>query len=509
MNPVNSDAVRLILPTRISLSKTFIFASLFFCIQQYQHTSLAFSMLYYAFLILSVIAFNFAEGFSRLTGAYIFWYSTLIVIVGVTWKAVVGEAADSNLYNPTLDMALYTGSMVMLLLVTLLNKKMDFRSIGVGGGLSKNKLNYTAAGLGCLLVGYGIAFADIIFGQAPGGIVSALTQVNVFPQLGVILATIGAIQDSGGRRSLNFINFTGIAYFTFWGIIAFSKQASLTFMVCWMVGAFYSRLKLRFIHIVSIILMAVISFGFISPLSASRDLAEGLDIEGRIQLIGYFITHWDKFQEHVKDHEDMEAQNGTAGWYNKSQGSLVERLSMIPPDDLLFAYTAKGHYEGIDPVVDYFSNLAPHFISPTKHITFSGNYYAHEIGYGLSEQDYSTGISFSPVAEAYHCEGWGGILWLLPLIWMILFTTVDFVVGDMTKYPWGLMVVVWFAHAAPETLLGGMIYFIGLGNFGMLFAIVVVTRIAPIIGALFTGKVVSPPTRSLARVRPILSSPEA
>jgi hypothetical protein len=482
---------------------------LFFCLQQYQHTALAFSMLYYAFLIVTVLAFNFAEGFTRLTGAYIFWYSTLIVIVGVTWKAVIGEPADSNLYTPTLDMSLYTGSMVMLLLVALLNKKMDFRSLGIGGGLSGTKLNYTAAGLGCILVGAGITFADTIFGQAPGGIISALIQVNVFPQLGLILATIGAIQDSGGRRSLNFINGIAIGYFTFGGLVAFSKQASLTPMVCWLLGAFYSRLKLRFVHIVAIVLMVVLSFGFISPLSASRDLAEGLDTDGRIELIGYFITHWDKFQEHVKDHEAMESENGVAGYYNKSQGSLIERLSMIPPDDSLFAYTAKGHYEGIAPVVDYFSNLAPHFISPNKHISYSGNYYAHEVGLGLSADDYSTGISFSPVGEAYHCEGWGGILWLLPLIWMILFTTVDFIVGDMTKYPWGLMVVVWFAHAAPETLLGGMIYFIGLGNFGMFLAIIVVTRIAPIVGTLFTGKVVSPQTRSKASVRPILSQPQA
>jgi hypothetical protein len=65
--------VRLSLPTRISLPKALVFASLFFCIQQFEHTNLAFSLLYFAFLILTVIAFNFAEGFTRLTGAYIFW----------------------------------------------------------------------------------------------------------------------------------------------------------------------------------------------------------------------------------------------------------------------------------------------------------------------------------------------------------------------------------------------------------------------------------------------------
>ncbi|HEY5211402.1 MAG TPA: hypothetical protein VIJ38_00100 [Acidobacteriaceae bacterium] len=506
MNPVNSDGVRFSLPTRIPLAQTFVFASLFFCVQQFQHTNLIFSLLYFAFLILTVLAFNFAEGFTRLTGAYIFWYSLLIVIVGVTWKAVVAEPADSNLFTPVLDMALYTGSMFMLLLVTLLNKKMDFRYLGIGGGFAGAKLNYTGAGLGCLLLGYGIMFADTIFGQAPGGIVSALLQINVFPMLGLILATIGAIHDSGGRRSTNIISIIGLTYFSTIGILSFSKQAMLTPMVCWIIGAFYARLRVRFIHIVALVLMVVGSFGFVSPLSASRDLAENMDYSQRFQLVGFLITHWDVLQAHIKNQEDFESDAGMTQYYDKPQGSLLDRMSMIPPDDIMMAYTAKGNFEGIDPVVNYFENIPPHFLAPNKQIMYNGNYYAHEIGFGVGADDYSTGISFSPVAEAYHCEGWGGIFWLLPVLWMMLFSTVDFVVGDLTRHPWGLMVVVWFAHSAPETLLGGIIYFMGMGNFGMFFAIVVVTRIAPIIGALFSGRTVSPPARSIRSARPVMAN---
>jgi hypothetical protein len=497
--------VRLSLPTRISLPLAFIYASVFFCIQQLEHTNFYFSLLYFAFLILSVVAFNLAEGFTRLTGAYIFWYSTLIVIVGVTWKAVVGEAADSNLFSPLLDMALYTGSMVMLLLVTMVNKKVDVRSMGIGGGFSKAELNYTGAGLGCLIVWVGIIYADVFFGQAPGSIVSALVQVNVFGPLGLILVTIGAAKDSGGRRTTNAISIMAFLYFSYLGVASFSKQAMLTPIVCWLVGAFYSRLRLRLVHVVALLLMAVAAFGFVSPLSASRDLAEDLDYPQRIALAANLLIHYSTLRAHVKQLEDQEQFGGLNNYYDKPQGSLIERLSMIPPDDELFNFSARGHFEGMAPVIEYFTNLAPHFINPNKTQTFNGNLYAHEMGAGLSEDDWSTGISYSPVAEAYHCEGWGGILWLLPLIWILLFTSVDFVVGDMTKYPWGLMVVVWFAHAAPETLLGGMIYFIGYGNFGMLVAIVVVTRIAPIIGALFSGRAPAAPARRLNAARPIVS----
>ena len=491
------------------MPKTFVFLSVFFCVQQFEHTNLFFSLLYFAFVILSVIGFNLAEGFTRLTGAYIFWYSTLIAIVGVTWKAAVGEAADSNLYTPVLDMALYTTSMAMLVLVTLLNKKMDFRSMGVGGGFSSAELNYTAAGLGCLIVSLGITYADVFFGQQQGGLVSALIQVNVFGPLGLILSTIGAIKDSGGRRSTNTISIAGFTYFAYAGLASFSKQQMITPMVCWVVGVVYARLEIRFVHIVAAVLMLVGSFWIVSPLSASRDLAEDLgSYTARLELVGYLITHRSVMTAHVKELEEVVESSGVGEWYNKPQGSLIERLSMIPPDDALFAYTAQDHYEGIAPVENYFGNLAPHFISPDKHVIFSGNYYAHEMGYGLAADDVTTGISFSPVAEAYHCEGWGGVFWLLPLLWVMLFSSVDFIVGDMARYPWGLMVVVYFAHAAPEQLLGGIIYFIGYGNFGMLLAIFVVTRIAPILGALFTGRSVAPAARVTHRVSPILSQPQ-
>jgi hypothetical protein len=153
------------------------------------------------------------------------------------------------------------------------------------------------------------------------------------------------------------------------------------------------------------------------------------------------------------------------------------------------------------PVIEWFSNVLPRFLWPGKTNEFTGNHFAHEIGGYLSPDDFTTGISFSPVSTAYHCMGWGGILWLMPGIWILLFTSVDFVAGDLRKYPWGLLVVVWFAHQAPESLLQGMIYYISYGNLGMLVAIIISTRIAPIMGSIFTGKELPVQTRSIGRTR--------
>jgi hypothetical protein len=482
----------------------FGFCIVFFCVQQFQHTNLTFSLLYFAFFMLSVIGFNLAEGFTRLTGAYIFWFSTLIVIFGVFWKAVVNEPADSNLMVPLLDIALDTGSMAMMIGVVLLNKKMDVRRLGLGGGFSGQNLDLTVAGLGCIVTAALFNFLGAIFGQAPGGLLSAIAQINFFFPLGIILATAGAIKDSGGRRSTSVVTLLGIILSSLQGMIGFSKQGMLTPIVCWLIGSFYMRLKVRPIHVIVMVSMVILSFEFIGPLSQSRDLIpeDRGGLGDRLEIIGYQITHWKEFKAHVAQLNEVgDPSVSTSTYYNQPQGALVERLSMMSPDDRLNAYTARGNYEGMAPVIEWFANWVPRFLYPGKTNDYTGNFFAHKAGGYISADDTTTGISFSPVASAYNCEGWGGILWLMPAIWILLFTSVDFVAGDLRKYPWGLLVVVWFGHAAPESLLSGMIYYISYGNLGMLFAIIVSTRLAPIVGTLFAGKPVVIQTQSITRRR--------
>jgi hypothetical protein len=495
--------VRLSLPKRIPLPQAFAFATVFFIVQQFQHTNLIFALLYFAFFILSVLTFNFAEGFSRLTGAYCFWISTLIVIFGVFWKAVVGEPADSNLQVPLLDMALYATTMLMLLFVTLINKKVDFRSIGVGAGFSGSNLDLSIAGLGCILASIFINLLGLIFGQAPGSLISALAQINFFFPLGIILATAGALKDSGGRRSMNFANTAGIAIASFQGMLSFSKQGMLTPFVCWIIGVFYMRMRVRLIHVIAVFSMVVLTFTFIGPLSDARDLIIPGGTRGdQLGVIWYQVTHWTEFKAHVASIDSRSGHdNGAPSYFDKPQGAMIERLTMMPPDDRLNAYSAKGNFFGMAPIIEWVGNLAPRFLFPNKTNDYTGNFFAHKAGGYVGVEDTSTGISFSPVSSAYSCEGWGGILWLMPAIWLVLFSTVDFVAGDMEKYPWGLLVVVWFGHAGPEGLLSGLIYYIGYGNLGMLFAIIISTRIAPIIGSLFTGKTLPVQTRSVDRRR--------
>jgi len=121
----------------------------------------------------------------------------------------------------------------------------------------------------------------------------------------------------------------------------------------------------------------------------------------------------------------------------------------------------------------------------------------------IGAEDTSTGVSFSPTGEAFHLGRWVGIFVVAPLLWTLLFIVFDSLCGDVRRYPWGLLVIVLFSHAAPEGMLGGTIHLLGIGALGIVFAAFTSAYIMPIVGAL-----VSVPERlRLRRTAPVRSIP--
>ena len=149
----------------------------------------------------------------------------------------------------------------------------------------------------------------------------------------------------------------------------------------------------------------------------------------------------------------------------------------------------------------YFLNWIPHIILPNKEalmpagVTNPGNFYTHEIG-GLAPDDFSTGISYSPTAEAFHMNTWLGIVIVGGAVWTLLFIVTDVICGDLRKSPFGLLAMVAFSHVAPESLIAGLVYYIFFTNFGIIVAIVFCAYFAPILGTLLSG---NPSMRGYAR----------
>jgi hypothetical protein len=205
----------------------------------------------------------------------------------------------------------------------------------------------------------------------------------------------------------------------------------------------------------------------------------------------------DQYSENSK--EALEGR--VLGYFNTPQG-FFERLEMISIDDALDNHTQQFGTLGFYPVIQSFENVVPHFIWPDKPSLASGNNFAHEVGL-LSEEDTSTGVSFSSTAAAFHLGGWYGIFLLAPAIWLLLFTIFDSLCGDIRKTPWGLLVMVLFAHAAPEGDINSMIYLCFFGGFAIVFAAFTGAYVMPVIGTFFIG----PEGITLRRGAPVRAIP--
>jgi hypothetical protein len=496
------ERLRLPFPEHVRLTPVILFALVLGAIQIAQGTEPLFSLGSFLFIIISAIAFNVAGGVTRPSGSYIFFFAVLAVILGLVWKAVLGERADSNLQQPLLTIWVYVCSMCSILAAAFISRKLTTKRALLANFLTD--ANMQSATSGCLVTGLFLIFLFSVLPMGPGTILSGLLQLNRFLLLAIFIGTVHAIRRSGGTKSTSFpVLLAGTVLFVT-GALGFSKEGMITPFVCWLVAASSQRFNMSRGQIVGAILVTIFIFRYLVPYSqygrnySSTSRSSNFDIAvSLLSDLGTVRTEYENSQ--LKDQDDDLVRN----YFNTSQG-FFDRLQMIGPDDGLNALTEQGVVPGIAPIYMYFGNLVPHFIWKDKTNWGGGNLYAHQMGL-LAEDDDSTGISFSPAGEAFHLMRWTGVFVLAPILWIMLFTLFDSLCGDTRKSPWGLLMVVSFAHTAPEGSLGILIYAMGYGALTLIFAAFTVTYIMPILGELFIG-----PSRTTPRSRnPLRTNPHA
>lgn len=478
--------MRLPFPERIPLPLTIIAATVLFGLQQMQGTSLAFSVYSLLFIIIANIAFNLAGGFSRPSGSYVFFYATLAVIFGLVFKAYLGEPADSNLRNPILTIQVHTGGITAMLAAVFVSRKLTRRRSILGNVLKQKDMRN--ATIGSIFVGTLLFLILVNVPHESGSILSALSQVNRFLPLAVVLGTIHVIRKSDGRRSVDLV--LGIAIFinVLVGFIGFGKEAMFTPFFCYLFAAASMRYKFRPYQILVFIGLGFICVTFLVPYSqyGRTQVPEESNMSERFAVAASLLGNLSNVREQysVIEKETFEAKN--AGYFNSPQG-FADRLSMIPVDDALIHLTEQGNIAGFKAIVGDFANWIPHFIWPDKPPGGTGNQYAREIGGIIGDEDTTTGISFSPSAQAFHLAQWFGVILFAPVIWIMLFTLFDSLCGDTRGNPWGLLIAVTFSHFAPEGMLSGAIYIMWFGTLGIVFSALTAGYVLPLIGAMIAG----------------------
>jgi hypothetical protein len=493
--------VRLPFPERISLVGTFVFALLLFAVQLWEGTNAIFSLCCFGFVLVAAVAFNVAGGLSRTTGAYVFFYSVLGVLIGLFWKAVLGEPADSNLKAPLATAAAYLGTICVLLVAVFISRKFATKRALLADFVTD--ANMQSATVGCMVTGLLILSAGTFgFGVwEPGSILSALNQIDRFLPLAIMLGVIHAIRRSGGTRSVSLpVLIAGTVIFIE-GAISFSKQGMITPFLCWLIAAASQRYKVSLTQIAGGIFVVFFTFYYLVPYSQfGRSFKTGDSLAGNLDVAVDFFSNLSYVREQFLEGEAYQDE-AVQGYFTTHQG-FFDRLQMIGPDDTLIAYTQQTGPLGLFPVALAFENFVPHFIWRDKPVWFSGNYYAREAGI-LPDTDVTTGVSFSPTGEAFRLGGWLGIFIVTPILWIIMFTLFDSLCGDVRLSPWGLIIALSYAHSAPEGGISGVIYAIGFMTVAVLFAACLVTYLMPVVGQFIIG-----PNQNIIRpTNPIRSRP--
>lgn len=475
--------MRLPFPESIPIVPVFFIAATLCAIQLAQGTSSAFSLGCFFYILVATYAFNIAGGFSRTTGAFIFFNAILSVVVGLCMKVYLGEAADSNLLAPNLTIAVLLAGMCMMLATVYLVRKVAPKRALLGRMVSDVKMQ--TATVGCLTAGILVNMAFIFIPSGSGSVLSALNQLNRFFPMAIVIGVINTIRRSGGQRSVSLpVLLAGGLMFVI-GLGGFSKEGMFAPFACWILAAASQRFRLSRVQVIGAILTTIFIFRYLVPYSQYgrnfREESGGASISTIISLLSDLSYVRQQYIETAAD----QYEDRVLGYYNNPQG-FFDRLQMISIDDALIDHTAKFGTFGLYPMVVAFQNIVPHFIWPNKPNYLSGNVYAHEVGI-LGEEDDSTGVSFSSTSTAYHLAGWQGVFLLAPAIWFLLFFIFESLCGDTRQTPWGLLVLLLYTHVAPEADIGTLIYEATYAAFGIIFAAVVGSYVAPVLGTLVIG----------------------
>jgi len=491
--------LRLPFPDRVPLKAVFWFAAILCAIQQLQKTNAQFSLGCFFFILLAGVAFNVAGGFHRPSGSYVFFYAMLTVIVGLVWKAVLGEPADSNLSVPLLTISVYVVGMAMMLVAVFLSRRITRKRAVLGTMITD--ANMQTATVGCMITGIVMTEVGFFLPGGSGSVISALSQINRFLPLAVMFGIIHTIRRSGGTRSINLPVIISGGFLLFWGLLGFSKEGIITPFICWLIAASSQRYRVTRGQIVFCILAGVFIVRYLVPYSQyGRNFREET-YEGNLQASLSLLSNLGYVREQYLNNAADTYEDEALGYFNTPQG-FFDRLQELSIDDALINRTVQYGPIGIYPIIFGFENLVPHFIWKEKPTILYGNVYAHEIGL-LSDEDTTTGVSFSPTSESYHLAEWAGLIFIAPFIWIGLFVLFDSLCGDVTKSPWGLLVILLYSHIAPEGGISGIIYNFGYTTVAIVSAAVLGAYVMPVIGTFFIG----PEGIMLRRGAPIRSRP--
>ena len=241
--------MRIPFPERIPIDRVALFAVVLFVVQWLEGTALYFRFGCAVFILIAAFAFNTAGGLTRASGAYVFFYSVLVVIIGVCYKAFLGEPGQSNLLDPRTTIEVYVGGITAMLATVIVSPlPAQVRPVAE----PPQRFAMYRASAGCMVFGIFGAVVIALLGESALRLETAFSQLNQLIPLGIIIGVMYEIRRSGGTRSINLpILLVGIYYFWCFGLLGSPSRECYCPLVCWFFPVCALRYRLSVLQMLS------------------------------------------------------------------------------------------------------------------------------------------------------------------------------------------------------------------------------------------------------------------
>lgn len=478
--------MRIPYPERLKWKSMLLYAVLLFVGEIATGTDIWFALLMLLFIVLFTAAVNKGGGLYYASGAYIFFNGALLILVGATYKVFLLEPGQSNLLAPITTMLAYCGGMAAMWAAVEASKRLTPRRGLLASFVNDQTMMQSAIGcfvLGTLLV---VAFGGGI--QQGGSIGAAVSETNRFPQFAIMLGVTYELRKSSGRRAWNWVVVTQLVILFALGVIASSKEGMFMGPVTWAVAAIAGGYNFKPRMLLMIGGFTFFMLYYMVPYSQYvrnfRD-KEGSRAANQAVALQYIFHLNDVRELYLQQYEDPTIYTGGPHFFDRSQG-IVDRLTAVGMDDAIVDRTQQGFVFGLYPTYHGIINTVPTFLWKNKPQFFGGNEYGRELGV-LSPDDTSTGIAFSPQADAFHQARWFGIFVVMPLVCFTYFLANDTFAGSVRDSPWPLLLVILASHLAPEGGLDTMLLQVVEGSIGLFFMATVIRYVLPLVVRVMSG----------------------
>ena len=377
-----------------------------------------------------------------------------------------------------------------------------------GGDLMKQ------SAIACFLVG--AVLTVVTANSGSGSVGSALREVNRFPVMAILFATVWQMRRTGGRSSTNWIFWVSAIWLFFQGLVTFSKEGMFLGPVTWLIATVALGYNFSWKQIAGGVLGVFLVVYYLVPYS---QYVRNFRVQSRAENIAIGFKYLGDLNETRRLYNETQQGfdiSNEPHLFGTAQG-FMDRLNMLAFDDALVDNTEQGNVFGLLPTLYSYANVVPHVIWKDKPEFLYGNVFGRQIGV-IDENNTTTGISFSPTGDAFHEARWFGVLVVWPLVAFLFFVINDSLVGGARESPWALLTIALVSHTAPEGLMAGTIFLTTYNIIAVLFVAGFVRYAVPAMVLFLTGgrtgggvPVPPEPRRNLipARFQPAASAVDA